>query len=49
MKNKLMDQKELQAGLKANKLKRSKMLMVNSVVILFRLKLDKFYSIGVMN
>ena len=49
MKDKLIDEKELgleEVGLKVNKSRRSKMLMINLIIILFHLKLDKF---GVMN
>ena len=43
-KNCLKDGKDL----KVKQLKLSKMLMVDLIVILFHLKLDKFYCIGVM-
>ena len=49
MKDKLIDGKRLLADLKTNKSRWSKMLMVNLMIILFHLKLDKFYYIGVIN
>ena len=49
MRDKLIDGKKLWVGLKTNKLKWSKMLIVELMIILFHLKVDKFYSIGVMN
>ena len=47
MKDKLIDGKELQVGLKVNQSRCLKKLVVNLMNIQFRLKLDKFYCIGV--
>ena len=49
MKDKLIDGKELQIGLEANYLRWLKMLVTNLMIVKFRLKLDKFYCIEVMN
>ena len=49
MKDKLIDGKKLWVGLGVNWWRWLEMLVVNLMIIQFRLKLDKFYCIGVMN
>ena len=49
IKDRLLDGKELLVGLKAHWLKWSKVIMVELMIILFQLKLDKVYYIEVMN
>ena len=49
IKDKLIDGKKSWVGLGVNWWKWLEMLVVNLMIIQFRLKLDKFYCIGVMN
>ena len=49
IKGKLIDGKKLWVGLGVNWWRWLEMLVVNLMIIQFRLKLDKFYCIGVMN
>ena len=49
IKDKLIDGNKLLVDLKVNWWKWLEMLIVNLMIIQFRLKLDKFYCIGVMN
>ena len=49
MRDKLTDEKKLLVDLKANYFRWSKMLVVNLMVILFHLKLDRFFCIEVKN
>ena len=48
-KEKLIDGKELQVDLEVNQSIWLKILVVNMIIIQFRLKLDKLYCIGLMN
>ena len=48
MKDKLIDGKKLWVGLGVNWWRWLEMLVVNLMIIQFRLKLDKFYCIGVL-
>ena len=49
IKGKLIDRKKLWVGLGVNWWRWLEMPVVNLVIIQFRLKLDKFYCIGVEN
>ena len=49
IKDKLIDGKKLWVGLGVNWWRWLEMLVVNLMIIQFRLKLDRFYCIGVMN
>ena len=49
IKDKFIDWKKSSVGLGVNWWKEVEMLVVNWMIIQFRLKLDNFYCIGVMN
>ena len=49
IKDKLIDGKKLWIGLGVNWGRWLEMLVVNLMIVQFRLKLDKFYCIGIMN
>ena len=48
MKDKLIDRRELQVGLEVNQSRRLKMLVVNLMIIKFRLNQKNFIALGLL-